>query len=55
MATSYVVVHLADDGTLTVFGNAYGSTLDHDRADALARRLGERLGGQTHVRQILAS
>jgi hypothetical protein len=55
MATSYVVVHLADDGTLTVFGSAYGGTLDHDQADAIARRLGNELGGQAHVRQIVAS
>ena len=55
MATSYVVVHLADDGTLTVFGNAYGNTLDHDQADAIARRLGTELGGQTHVRKIVSS
>ena len=55
MATSYVVVHISDDGTLTVFGNAYGSTLDHDQADAIARRLGNELGGQTHVRQLVSS
>jgi hypothetical protein len=55
MATSYVVVHLADDGTLTVFGNAYGSTLDNDQANAIARRLGVELGGQTHVRKIVSS
>jgi hypothetical protein len=55
MATSYVVVHLADDGTLTVFGNAYGSTLDHGQADAIAVRLTKKLGGHAHVRQIVAS
>lgn len=55
MAATYVVVHLAEDGTLTVFGNAYGSTLDHQQADAIARRLGKNLGGFAHVCQIVAS
>lgn len=55
MAVGYVVVHIAEDGTLTVFGNAYGSTLDHGQADAIARRLGNELGGHSHVRQIVAS
>jgi hypothetical protein len=55
MATSYVVVHLADDGTLTVFGNAYGNALDHGQADAMAARLTRELGGTAHVRQIVAS
>ena len=55
MATSYVVVHIADDGTLTIFGNAYGNTLDHDQANAIARRLGIELGGQSYVRKIVST
>jgi hypothetical protein len=55
MATSYVVVHIADDGTITVFGNAYGNTLDIDQANAIARRLGIDLGGQTHVRKVVST
>lgn len=55
MAPTYVVVHLADDGALTVFGNAYGTTLDHAQADAIARRIARHLGGSAHVRQIIAS
>ena len=55
MAATYVVVHIAEDGTLTVFGNAYGNTLDHHQADAIARRLTKDLGGFVHVRQVVAS
>jgi hypothetical protein len=55
MATSYVVVHIADDGTLTIFGNAYGNTFDHDQANAIARRLGIELGGRTYVRKIVST
>ena len=55
MAAAYVVVHIAEDGALTVFGNAYGGTLDHHQADAIARRLGRDLGGCARVCQVVAS
>ena len=55
MGEAYVVVHIDDEGVLTVFGNSYGNTLDHRQADALARRLAEQLGGTTHVCQVVAS
>jgi hypothetical protein len=53
MSAAFVVVHIADDGALTVFGNAYGSTLDQYEADAVAQRLVRLLGGAAHVRQLV--
>ena len=53
MATMYVVVHIADDGALTVFGNAYGNGVDHAQAEAIARRVAHQLGGSAHVCQIV--
>jgi hypothetical protein len=53
MSPAYVIVHIADDGALTVFGSAYAGTLDHAQADAIARRVGKDLGGHVHVRQIV--